>query len=148
MQPRSEKCFVQNFSVIGLLICKMVVCSHGCIWQWSRKYVNHYNGVIMSAMASQITSFTIVYSTVYSGVDQRKRQSSASLGFVRGIHLWPVNSPHKGPETRKMFPFDNVIMTLINYQIYATIKSPVLLLRFGRWMIFKDGYYLITYVCY
>ena len=61
-------------------------------------------------MASQITSLTIVYSTVYSGTDQRKHQSSASLVFVRGIHRWPVNSPHKGPVTRKMFPFYDVIM--------------------------------------
>ena len=42
-------------------------------------------------------------STVYSGADQRKHQSSASLAFVRGIHRWPVNSPHKGPVTRKYF---------------------------------------------
>ena len=62
----------------------------------------HYNDVIMSTMASQITSLTIVYSTVYSGVDQRKHQSSASLALVRGIHQWPVNSLHKGPVTRKM----------------------------------------------
>ena len=64
----------------------------------------------MSAMASQITSLTTVYSTVYSGADQRKHQSSASLAFVRGIHRSPVNSPHKGTVTRKMFPFDNVII--------------------------------------
>ena len=70
----------------------------------------HYNDVIISAMASQITNHAIVYSTVYSGVDQRKHQSSASLPFVRGIHRRPVNSPHKGPVTRKMFPFDAVIM--------------------------------------
>ena len=61
-------------------------------------------------MASQITSLTIVYSTVYSGADQRKQQSSALQAFVRGIHRWPVNSPHKGPVTRKGFPF-HVIMT-------------------------------------
>ena len=65
----------------------------------------------MGAMASQITSLTIVYPIVYSGTDQRKHQSSASLAFVRGIHRWPVNSPHKGPVTRKMFPFDDVIMS-------------------------------------
>ena len=70
----------------------------------------HYNDVIMSAMVSTITSLTIVYSTVYSGADQRKHQSSASLAFVRGIHRWPVNSPHKGSVTRKMFPFNDVIM--------------------------------------
>ena len=69
-----------------------------------------HSDVIMSTMASQITSLTIVYSTVYSGADQRKHQSSASLTFVRGIHRWPVNSPHKGPVMRKMFPFDDVIM--------------------------------------
>ena len=72
--------------------------------------VNHYNDVIMGAIASQITSFTIVYSTVYSGTDQRKHQSSASLAFVQGIHLWLVNSPHKWPVTRNMFPFDDITM--------------------------------------
>ena len=65
----------------------------------------------MNTMASQITSLTIVYSTVYSDADQRKHQSSASLPFVRGIHWWPVNSPHKRPVTRKRFPFDDVIMS-------------------------------------
>ena len=64
----------------------------------------------MSAMVSQITSLAIVYSIVYSGADQRKHQSSASLAFVRGIHRWPVNSLHKGPVTWKKFPFDDVIM--------------------------------------
>ena len=75
-------------------------------------YSNHYNGVIMGTMASQITSLTLVYSTVYSGADQRKHQSSASLAFVRGIHRWPVNSLRKWPVTRKMFPFDDVIMAI------------------------------------
>ena len=70
----------------------------------------HYIDVIMTAMASQITSLTVVYSTVYSRADQRKHQSPASLAFVWGIHRGPVNSPHKGPVTRKMFPFDDVIM--------------------------------------
>ena len=46
----------------------------------------HDSDVIMSTMASQITSLAIVYSTVYSGADQRKHQSSVSLAFVRGIH--------------------------------------------------------------
>ena len=72
----------------------------------------HYNDVIMSPSASQITNFTIVYSTIYSGADHRKHQSSESMAFVRGINRWPVNSPHKWPVTRKMFPFDNVIMVL------------------------------------
>ena len=70
----------------------------------------HYNDVIMGTIASQITSLTIVYSTVYSGADQGKHQSPASLAFVRGIHRTPVNSPHKWSVTRKMFPLDDVIM--------------------------------------
>ena len=70
----------------------------------------HYSDVIMSTMASQITSASIVYTTVCSGSDQRKHQSSAPLAFVRGIHRWPVKSPQKGPVTRKMFPFDDVLM--------------------------------------
>ena len=61
----------------------------------------HNSDVIMIAMASQITSLTVVYSTVYSGADQRKHQSSASLA---------LNSQNKMPVTRKMFPFDDVIM--------------------------------------
>ena len=59
----------------------------------------------MSVMASQITSLTIVYSSVYSGADQRKHQSSESLAFVQGIHR-----SHKGPVMQKIFPFDDVIM--------------------------------------
>ena len=73
----------------------------------------HYNDVIMGAIAPQIISHTIVYSTVYSGADQRKHQSSALLAFVRGIHPGPVNSPHKWPVTRKVFPFDDVIMCVM-----------------------------------
>ena len=69
----------------------------------------------MGRRASQITSLTIVYSIVYSGVDQRKYQSSASLAFVRGIHRRPVNSPHKWPVTRKKFPFDDVIMPSLDF---------------------------------
>ena len=89
-----------------------------------------YNEVIIGAMASQITSLTIVYSIVYSGADQRRHQSSASLAFVWGIHRWPVNSPHKGPVTRKMFPFDDVIMRLYNVCDILAVTS----LRTGFFM--------------
>ena len=80
------------------------------------------------AIATQITSRMIVYSMVNSSVDQRKHQSSASLAFVRGIHRWPVNSPHKWPVTRKMFPFDDVIMLLHSVDMvldtkYINLKS-------------------------
>ena len=70
----------------------------------------HYIDVMMVRMASQITSLMTIYSTVYSGVDQRKHQSSTSLAFVWGIHCWSVNFLHKLPVTRKMFPFDDIIM--------------------------------------
>ena len=82
-------------------------------WDISRNVKLAYDDVTMSLMASQITSLTIVDSTVYSGADQRKHQSSASLAFVRGIHRGPVNSPHKWPATRKMFPLYDVIMSWI-----------------------------------
>ena len=68
----------------------------------------HYGDVIMTTIASQITSLTIVYPSFYWGADQSKHQSSTSLAFVWGIHRGPVNSLHKGPVTRKMFPFDDV----------------------------------------
>ena len=74
---------------------------------------SHYNDVTMSAMASQITNLTIVYSAVYSGADQGKPQSSALLAFLRGIHRWPVNSSYKWPVTRKMFLSDDLIMLAI-----------------------------------
>ena len=90
--------------------------------RWKQWFV-YYNDVIMSAMASQITSLTIVYSTIYSGVDQRKHQSSASLAFVRGIHRWPVNSPHKWPVTRKMFSFDDVIICPIKSLPWLLMNS-------------------------
>ena len=89
------------------------------------KRVYHYSDIIMGAMASQITSLTVVFSTVItsitivysivnSGADQRKHQSRASLTFVRGLPRGPVNSPHKGPVTRKMFPFDDVIIIALD----------------------------------
>ena len=83
----------------------------------------HYGDVMMSAMASRITSPAIGYSTVYSGADQRKYQSFASLAFVRGIHRWPVNSPHKWPVTQKMLPFDDVIMDHISQHCTLNAKS-------------------------
>ena len=67
--------------------------------------MTHYNDVIMLAMTSQITSVSIVCSSVCSGSDQRKYQSSVSLAFVRGIHWWPMDSPHKGSVTQKVFPY-------------------------------------------
>ena len=85
---------------------------------WRRAY---YNDFIMGTIAFQITSLTIVYSTIYSDADQRKHQSSASLAFAREIHRGPVNSPHKWPLTRKMFPVEDVIMA--TREVYLFIYS-------------------------
>ena len=76
----------------------------------------------MTTMASQITRFTVVYSTVYPDADQRKHQSSASLAFVCGIHRGPVNSPHKWPVTREMFPFDDVIMNYGDVELSSNLQ--------------------------
>ena len=79
---------------------------------YSRYWETHYNDIIMGLIESQ---------TVYSDADQRK-QSSASLAFVRGMHRSPVNSPHKGPVTRKMFPCDDVVMVnanTVNWAMYS-----------------------------
>ena len=91
-------------------ICKIITAGY-MLGEWLDFVLAHYTDVRMSVMGSQITSVSIVCSTVCSGADQRKNQSFASLAFVRGIHQWPVNSPHKGPVMRKMFPFDDVIMS-------------------------------------
>ena len=97
---RKQKFFVTP--LLANILCVVI--------QRVQTHNDHYNDVIMGAMASQITSLTIFYSTVYSGAYQRKLQSSASPAFVRGIHRRLVSSPHKWPVTRKMFPFDDVIM--------------------------------------
>ena len=80
------------------------------------KWRCHYSDVIMDAMVSQITSIIIVYSTAYLDTDQRKHQNSKSLAFVRGIPRRPANSPHKGPITRKMFPFSDVQLQWIKWR--------------------------------
>ena len=106
---------------------------------------HHYNDVKMSAMVSQITSLTIVFSTVCSFADQRNYQSSAPLAFGREIHRWPVNSPHKGPTTRKIFPFDDVIM--ITQRLLQALKWK----QSGHWLTHlcqKHVTFLARQVCY
>ena len=104
----------------------------------------HYNDVTMSTMASQITSVSIVYLTVCSDANQRKHQSSASLAFVWGIHRWPVNSPHKGPVTLKMFPFHDVIMPItdlhgITRWQYANIILLIPRGRFNKYSVYHNS---------
>ena len=84
------------------------LCGEPPIIGTKRLQCRHYSDVIMGAMAFQITSLTIVYSTVYSHADQRKHQIS----------------PQKWPVTRKMFPFDDVIITF-GYQPIGAFEQPV-----------------------
>ena len=97
----------------------------------------------MSMVASQITSLTIVYSSVNSGAEERKQQSSASLAFVRGIHRWPVTSLHKGPIMWKLFPFDDVIMVWVAIKGHCNVTTSSLVIltmyltiptRTARWV--------------
>ena len=100
-----------EFTVHFEILTKLVVI------HWS-----HCSDVKMGTMAAQITSLTIVYWTVvFSGADHRKQQSSASLAFVRRIDRWLANSPHKGPVTRKLFPFDDV--TTISFINSSMVRS-------------------------
>ena len=89
--------------------------------QWSNTICYHHNDVIMNVMVSQITSLRIVCSTVYLGADQRKRQSSASLAFVRGIHRSPVNCPHKEPGSNA----ENVSIWWRHHPKYSVDKMPL-----------------------
>ena len=115
------------FSVTTLALRESYDCPSASEATMNNKSKCHCNDVIMSAVASQITGVSIVCSTVGSGANQRKHQSSASLAFVRGIHRWPLNSPHKRPLTRKMFSFDDAIMHRMNPPhsdlIYTTKKA-------------------------
>ena len=94
-----------NFRLI-ISITYQLQGSDGCI-VWcsccSANCINHYDDVIMTTLASQITSLTVVYSIAYSGVDQRKHQSSASLAFVRGIHRDRWIPRTKGQQRGKCF---------------------------------------------
>ena len=102
---------------------------------------------IMGVMASQINSLSIVYQVAYSGTDQRKYQSSASLAFVRGIHRWPVNSPHKGPVTRKRFPFVSKSTSKIKTIICASMILLILMINTSK-IPTKSNIYIYMYNLY
>ena len=77
----------------------------------------HHSSVIMSMVVAQITGVSIVCSNVYSATS-KKISKLGIIGLCEGIHRWPVDSAHKGVITRKMFPFDDVILvpSNINYR--------------------------------
>ena len=139
------KKFKKIFCIAFILAINIVLMV--LVW-WKRSYMleHHYNDVIMGTMASQITSLSIVYSTVYTGADQRKHQSSASLAFVWGLHRGSANSPRKWPVTRKMFPFDDVIIyrTVDRYAVVENMAVPVTLMQF---VMYRTNYLgLVTFI--
>ena len=94
------------------------ICWNWPIYRWQvlnpkRKSYQHH--------LDNMNAVSIVYPTVCSGADQRKHRSSASLAYVRGIHRWSVNSPHKGPVTGKMLPFDEIIMILFIFTVNTVV---------------------------
>ena len=153
--------YIRNFVQLIYLMCvarqtvgiiHMKYCTYLFIWiafemapiylknSWETGKISyHYRDVIMATMAPQITSLAIVYSTGYSGADQRKHQSSASLAFVRWIHRGPVNSRHKWPVTRKMFPFDDVIMWIL-YEIHMKWKRTSREIHMNIRLIFHNNF--------
>ena len=86
-------------------MCPLRVCVLSCLVDKIHLHW-HYGDVTIGAMASQIIGLSTVCSTVRSGArHQRNHESSTPLAVLMGIHWWPVNSPHKGPVTPKMFYF-------------------------------------------
>ena len=77
-------------------------------------HLPHSRSLLIQSDINKQTGVSIVSSTACSGVNQRKHRSTASLAFVRGIQRRPLDSPHKGPVTRKMFPFDDVIKLMLD----------------------------------
>ena len=101
----------------------------------------HYSDVTMNVIVSQITGVSIVCSTVCSGADHRKHQSSVSLAFVRGIHRRPVDSLHNRPVTRKMFSFADVIMGAdVLPNKHPKFASAVMRRLAINWVNFRDKY--------
>ena len=117
---------------------------------YGKLYMTYYMESYMeSYMALQITSLVVVSSTVYSDADQRKLHSSASLAFVWENSPGLVNSPHKGPGTRKMFPVDDVIMDS-HMESYLTwilcfescVSSVIWRVRYHPWYVEFSNIYL------
>ena len=121
----------QNLITHGIMI-------HRPSHKWNHQ--RHYSGVTIGAMASRITSLPSVYLTVYSGADQRKHPRHWPLCGEFTGDRWPVNSPHKWPVSRKMFPFDDVIMDLSEKT--TLYKRPRALSQYkGRLSCYRDSQY-------
>ena len=73
---------------------------------------------------------------------RRSKKTSKSLAFVRGIHRWAVNFPHKRPVTRKMFPFDDIFVYLLFTMKVIGRQHTQLCLHYGHAVFFKGSHSL------
>ena len=96
----------------------------------------------MGTMASQITSLTVVYSTIYSGADQRKHQSSAQLAFVRGIHRGPIPAQMASNAEKVSIWWRHHV--LLRYLLFSCLH-----IEFGAWRYFQflPVLHVCTYAC-
>ena len=81
----------------------------------------HYSDVIKGAMTSHHPHDCLL-NRLFRRRTTNTPKLYTSLAFVRGIHRWPVNSPHKWPVTRNIFPFDDVIILLLIILILSIPK--------------------------
>ena len=116
-------CFVTRTTAIEVIPITTSKASASKTRQWVLVVFSHLHAAITRVLSMwcvtlewHINDRNVVSN---SGIDQRKHQITASLAFVRGICWWPENSWHKGPVTRKMFPFDDVIKR--NSTVYAIV---------------------------
>ena len=58
------------------------------------------------------------------------KENIKALAFVREIHRKPVNSPHKRPVTRKMFPFDDVMMVTPGIKKYIPTNGNLIFMAY------------------
>ena len=104
--------------------------------------IRHCSDVIMGTVATQITSqpASRLFSQPFIQAQIKENTKvPRNWPFVRGIHRWPVNSPHKGPVTRKLFPFDDVIMgTFSKREMH--LSSPLVYSRYIGSMMEKPTF--------
>ena len=81
-------------------------------------HLTHVFTKLMSSITSQFTGKSTVCSTICLGEHGGKHQSPRYWPCASGIHQWPMGSPHKGPVTRKAFPYDDVLRRDLCFTLY------------------------------
>ena len=78
-------------------------------------WLYHYSDVIMGSLATPITSLTLIHSTVYSTRRSKKASKLRVTGLCAGTSTETGEFPSQMPVSQKMFPFDDAIMTPIDF---------------------------------